>query len=697
MPRSTDPATVIRAQVVLEEHDVAPDGRFAVVVRRFVSGDRYRSHLWLVPLAGSRRPVQLTTGRVRDSSPRVAPDGSAVAFRRSIAASRLRDVSEGSGEADGETSRLRVVNIVRGKAGRPWSIATPRGRSVGEIAWSPDGTRLAFTMDADPPRFIVGPEARRGDEPLARRVTRIDWRYDEVGHVDRWQHVFVVDAKPGARPRQLTSGDWGAAGIAWAPDGRSIAFVADQRPEADVLPRTSIWTIATDREGAVPKEVIALGSNVNAPAWSPDGRWLAAIGIVEADALDDVSPTLIVGPADGSGVARAVAPEIDRPFGAWIDTDLFGWSAYSRVTPCWLDERTVIALVSDRGRASPWRFDIAPKTGRSAAAPKRLVEGDLAVHSLSVATQPGAEPDRRITLLACVGNRPVELVTLAAEPTPIDQLPIRTSMGGRWAAGHAWPEMRSYQAPGPGGPIETWVASPAGAGDKPLPTVVDVHGGPLGAWAPAPHLEVVLLCAAGYRVVLPNIRGSATYGHDWIRPQLGDWGGVDAADVHAALDHVIELGLADQKRLGVLGLSYGGFMVNWLVTTTNRFRVAVSENGVANQVSSWAASDTGVDYNRLSLLGDPLDRDGVDKLWRQSPMSRVADVRTPLLLLQGEADKRCPPSDSEQFFIALRVLRREVEYVLYPEESHVYASSGRPDRRIDRNERVIAWFDRFLK
>ena len=89
----------------------------------------------------------------------------------------------------------------------------------------------------------------------------------------------------------------------------------------------------------------------------------------------------------------------------------------------------------------------------------------------------------------------------------------------------------------------------------PLPTVVDVHGGPLGAWAPAPHVEVLLLAAHGYRVVLPNIRGSATYGRDWIRPQLGDWGGVDAADVHAAVDHVIELGLADPDRLGVMGLS----------------------------------------------------------------------------------------------------------------------------------------------
>ena len=268
-----------------------------------------------------------------------------------------------------------------------------------------------------------------------------------------------------------------------------------------------------------------------------------------------------------------------------------------------------------------------------------------------------------------------------------------TTMGSSWIDGLAWPEMRVVEAPGPGGPIETWIASPAGARDEPRPTVVDVHGGPLGAWSPAPSLEVVLLCARGYRVVLPNIRGSATYGREWIRPQLGDWGGVDAEDVHAALDHVVGLGLADPGRLGALGLSYGGFMVNWLVGTTDRFRAAVSENGVTNQVSAWAHSDEGPEYCRSARMGDPTTPEGVELLWRQSPLRNVAAVRTPLLLLQAEADRRCPPADNEQLFVALRWLGREVEYVLYPEEYHVVQATGRPDRRIDRMTRVLDWFD----
>jgi len=703
MARRTDPETVIRLQVVLEEHDVSPDGRFAVVVRRFVAGNRYRSHLWRIPLDGHAKPTQLSSGGVRDSWPRIAPDGSAVAFRRTLAPARLRELTERSSGADADTARLRIVQLRDdGKAAKPWAIRTPRERSVGEIAWAPDGKRLALTLDVDPPRFVEGPEPRAGESVLARRIRRIDWRLDEVGYVDRWAHLHVVDARSGATPRQLTAGDWGVSGIAWAPDGRSIAYVADPRPDADLRPRTSIWAIDVDPDGRersepLPREIMSLGGHVHSPAWSSDGRWLAAIGVVESDPTDDISPTLVVGPADGRGPTVAVAPELDRPIGSWVDTDLFGWTAYSRVTPAWLDPETVVAVVSDRGRAAPWRFTIDLATSLAAAPPERLLPGDVATHSLAVALDPEAPADRRITLLACLGSKPVELVSVPLAGSMTPRPAVRSRMGGSWAAGMRWPEMRSHEAPGRGGPIETWVASPHGAGDAPLPTIVDVHGGPLGAWAPAPHVEVVLLCAAGYRVILPNIRGSQTYGREWIRPQLGVWGGVDAADVHAAIDHVVGLGLADPDRLGAFGLSYGGFMVNWLVGTSNRFRAAVSENGVSNQISSWAGSDTGVEYNRTSLLGAPVDRAGVDRLWRQSPLGHVADVRTPLLLLQGGADLRCPPSDSEQLFIALRVLEREVEYVVYPDESHVYMASGRPDRRIDRMTRVIEWFDRYLR
>jgi dipeptidyl aminopeptidase/acylaminoacyl peptidase len=374
----------------------------------------------------------------------------------------------------------------------------------------------------------------------------------------------------------------------------------------------------------------------------------------------------------------------------------------SRTGPAWLDERTIVAALTDRGRSLPERWEIDPASGAAVSWPevsRREHAGpwaDVTTHQLAVA--PDAADDRRVVLLGTLAGRAMDVMTVDLDDHPDDRsFRHHSSFGSAWQSRLVMPEMRRVEAPGYGGPIETWVACPPGAGDRALPTIVDVHGGPLGCWAPAPHHEVTMLTGAGYRVVLPNIRGSAGYGRGWIRPQLGDWGGVDADDVHTALDHVSALGLADPDRLGILGLSYGGFMVNWMVGTTDRFRAAVSENGVTNQITGWAGSDSGPEYCRAALLGDPFTPEGIERLWHQSPLRHVTNVHTPLLMLQAETDLRCPAHDNEQFFIALRHLRREVEYLLYPDESHDYATTGRPDRREDRMERMLEWFEHHLQ
>jgi dipeptidyl aminopeptidase/acylaminoacyl peptidase len=203
-----------------------------------------------------------------------------------------------------------------------------------------------------------------------------------------------------------------------------------------------------------------------------------------------------------------------------------------------------------------------------------------------------------------------------------------------------------------------------------------------------------VLTAAGYRVAMPNIRGSATFGRAWARALQGRWGEVDAQDVMAVVDHLVGEGVADPQRLGVIGLSYGGYLVQWLVGVTDRFAAAVSENGVSNQVSAWGNSYFAAYWSRREGLGDPLSEEGMLNLWRRSPLANVSRTQTPLLMLQAEEDLVCPAADNEQLFTALRVLNRPVEYILYPEEHHEMKNDGRPDRRIDRYERILDWFGR---
>jgi dipeptidyl aminopeptidase/acylaminoacyl peptidase len=230
-----------------------------------------------------------------------------------------------------------------------------------------------------------------------------------------------------------------------------------------------------------------------------------------------------------------------------------------------------------------------------------------------------------------------------------------------------------------------------------MPTLLDIHGGPTGSWSPGASLDLVALTDAGYRVVRPNIRGSAGFGRDWVDGLGARWGEADAEDALAVIDWLVAHRYADEDRLGVFGLSYGGFLTEWLLGVTDRFRAAVAENGVTNQVTAWAECYFGVYDTRRTGLGDALSEHGVERLWARSPLRNVGRIRTPLLMLQAEDDRICPASDNVQLFAALRALGREVEYVLYPEEHHGMQMIGRPDRRIDRLERILAWFGRYLR
>ena len=637
---------VIRRQAVIGASAISPDGERIVYTRRTVAGDGYRTNLWLVAYRGGR-PRQLTHGRWSDSSPVWSPDGRTIAFVSDRGAPGKRD--------DEAQAELFLLSPDGGEAVR---VCAAPHESVTSPVWSPDGGSIAFVAAAGEPRFWAGDPKRR----VARVIRTADWR-DDGGHRDRRRHLFVVPARAGARPRQLTRGDFDVAQPAWHPSGRRIAFASNLEPDADLVPKPRIYEVSV--RGGRPRLVVALPGLAQQPAWSPDGRLLAFVGTDVPGAPDHAENSLWVW--DGSA-ARSLTAQLDIPTTVGWASDLHDWMDATEPPPRW-DGGAVLAIMNRRGRDEIWR---APLDGD----PEPVTTGDTTFSSLSVG-------GGRVAVTGTGDQRPPEVC--AVEGGSLRRL---TRHGGDWLRRAPAPVVREVDAGG----VPSFLFEPAGAGDR-TAMVLTPHGGPYGAHAPTPELDTWVLVSRGYRVLAPNIRGSCGYGAAWVEANYGRWGGPDADDLLAATNWAVRRRLADPKRIAVMGLSYGGWAANWLAgVAPRRFCCVISENGVASMPAAHAVSSIGPGFDRDIGYG-PIHSHH-DALWAASPLRQADRIVAPVLMLQGEADRICPLDDTWQLFVALRELGRDVEMVLYPDEHHVMMATARPDRRMDRLQRVIDFLAR---
>ncbi|MDQ4035628.1 MAG: hypothetical protein M3153_06825, partial [Chloroflexota bacterium] len=453
------PRALVHAQVALESFRLAPDGETIVYALRRVVGRDYHSHLWTRPYRGGRAR-QLTRGRVRDGSPAIAPDGSRVAFVRSPA---------GSDEAVAQAWVLPL------DGGEPWQLTTLK-HGVSSVHWSPDGRRLALVAQAGDHRFIVGDDGPKGRTPLARRLTRLDFRDDESGHVVRRAHLWLVAARPGSKPRQLTTGDFDVVHPSWSPDGRRIAFSADRGPDSTIHPRLQIWSVNADGERARIRKLASLAGDADRPAFSPDGRRLAFIGTDVDDPPDEIPPAVWVMELP-SGTPRSLTAALDRPAGEWAWCDLL--MAEEAPGPAWLDDGAVGVIIGDRGRNIPYRVELDGVT-------TPLIDPGLRIACSGIEVAGG-----RVAVSAAIDAR-------GGDVHAVENGAVRaiTRDGQLWQARFPAVELSELELDGPAGPIHAWLASPAGAGRRRLPTVLHVHGGPTGAWGPGGTLDAIALCGA---------------------------------------------------------------------------------------------------------------------------------------------------------------------------------------------------------
>ncbi len=658
-PRPIGPEDVLRFQTV-GEAQISPDGTRVAYTLHTIDrdDDTTRSAIWIVPFDGGA-PAQFTSGSHRDSAPRWSPDGSQFAF-----------LSDREGKP-----QLYLMPVDGGEPRRLTNLPDGAGVPV----WSPDGTRLAFSTSVlreEPPS---DPKQRERWARRPRHLTTTAYKADGAGFVaDRCQRLYVVPAAGGdAQPLSDLTLD--SSEPAWSPDGATLAFIGARPEERDLehpfglLGMNGLYLVGA--QGGEPRRLCTL-ARLGQPAFSPDGRTLAvhASAADLRDRLLDAHVWLV--PLDG-GAPRDLTPDLDRgvqlPFPP-TPPPRPAWSA---------DGSRVLFAIGDRGNVHLYAADVRDGT----ASP--LLEGEREVIAWSYA--PAAE---RVAFVASDPRTPAEVFAARADGSAERRLTqINDALLAELAFQPA--ERRTFQTPH--GEIDGWLRLPLG-GERPAPLLVLIHGGPQGAHGSAllglDHPVAHCAAARGWAVLMLNPTGSGSYGHAFATRLVGRWGEEDLTEQLAAVDALIAEGVADAERLAVAGYSYGGYMTSWVVGHTDRFKAAVIGAPVTNLESMYGTSDIGVPFLPAEIGGGlPELRETYRRL---SPISYIDQVRTPCLVLHGEADDRCPIGQGEEWFAGLRARGQTAEMVRYPGGSHGFLLLGPPSHRLDFMQRVLGWIERFV-
>ena len=647
---------------------VSPDGgRLAfTVVSVDLDANTYRSRIWMVPSDGSSPAYPFTAGEGRDGLPRWSPDGRRMAFTTQEDRS-ARD----RGGSTASTVEIVIMPVTVG--GQPVRVAA-WDDDISELEWSPDGNRLAFVArDRDQSRYGTRDKPIPESDMPPRRIDRLLFREDTVGWtVDRPNRIFVAMAD-GSRPaRALTSGPFEASDLSWAPDGNHLAFVSARHERWDLDLANDVWRISLDGDGQ-PHRLTDTTAQFRHPVWSVDGQRLACLRTPTP--LDEPRHTRVAVLEVASGDLVEISGSLDRtcaPFGA--------------IRPPQWDGDGVLFTAEDAGNVHLYRAAVDNR-----ARPDRLLGGE-----------------RTITSWDCAGG------TLAFVATTAVTLgDVFVGMSGQRLTSFsetfigelelARPERYVAQS-SDGAEVECWAMAPIGAeaGHR-YPTLLNIHGGPFTQYGNRFFDEFQIQAGAGFGVVYCNPRGSSGYSEAWGRairwpeanvdPGSG-WGGVDFEDVMACVAEAERrYPWIDPDRLGVLGGSYGGYLTSWIIGHSDRFRAACSERSCNDLLSLEQTSDIASSFR--AVVGKT-HLEAPEIYLRQSPISYVEHMTTPVLILHSEEDLRCPISQAEELFVALRMLGRDPVMIRFPAESHELSRSGSPRHRVMRAELILDWFRRQL-
>jgi dipeptidyl aminopeptidase/acylaminoacyl peptidase len=626
------------------EATLSPDGKTAAYVlsEAIVSGKKeaQRLSIWSVDTAGGKSR-RLTRGNGNDYNPRFSKDGKTLYFLSSRnKVPQIYAMPVDGGEAEAVTGIEAGVNSFKLTA----------------------GGSLVFSALTRPPK--------KPSDDEHPRVDRFWFRFDPVpGYLsDVNQTLFI--AMPGGKPRALTDGAGMIVDFALSPTGKEVAYLLSGLPYHEFVHANLL--VAPTRGKAKPRMLVE-NKVLEQVDWHPSGEFLMVTA--QMGGLGDVTSLLAIDADSGKISNRTASMDLT-----------FGWHLQAHV-PARIQSQTiadpdgkyVYACVTRGGEAHPHRISL---TGKRSA--EQIGEGQEASHVMDM-------HDDNLLIISQSTNEPPALFLLNKRTFEKTRL---TTHNDDWHQKLQWPAIeRLIVTVKEGVEIEGWVLKPRHA-RAPYKTILNIHGGPHGGYGCTFWADLHELVGAGYAVAFMNPRGSTGYGREFMQSIFGCWGYPELEDFTAFLDELVKRKIAHPDKLGVTGISGGGHLSSWLIGHTDRFKAAVPEQGVYNLVSFWGVSDAGqalIDLEMDSRLHkDPM------KYWKHSPMAYANRCKTPTLLLQGEDDVRCPMTQAEEYFSALKHYGCEVELVRMRNCNHGAQVGRRPALRRFRMNVLKDWFDRHI-
>ncbi len=632
----------------VSDPQISPEGAWVAYTVRAcdMKRDKQTSDVWMTSWDGETS-IQLTHGPENEHHARWSPDGQYLAF-----------LSGRANDAAGE--QVWLLNRAGGEAAK---LTDVKG-GVSDYVWSPDGKRLVLVVQDPDPDAATG-EAKTAEKKAPRPIVidRFYFKEDKSGYLDgKRQHLFLFDLAT-RKAECLTPGKYHESLPSWSPDGSSIAFVSKRGADFDRHLNHDIYVIEA-KLGATPRQLTTFeGADCDPdwqsrPAWSPDGRTIAYLQGGESKLIFYATHQLAVIPAAG-GAAKLLTPKLDRNIAQPR------WSA---------DGKAIYCILEDDGNRHLAKVALADgKIERLLAGRRGTIGFDLAA-------------DGKIAILDNTPLHPAEVYALESAPRSLsrqnDALFAQLKLSPL--------EEISFKS-ADGTEIHGFMVKPLDyqAGKK-YPTILRIHGGPVGQFGNELYLDWQLYAARGYLVVAANPRGSSGRGQAFSKAIYADWGNLDRTDVLAAVDHVVARGLADPKRLGVGGWSYGAMLTNYVIASDTRFKAAVSGAGTSNMLANYGTDMYIREYE--AELGAPWAN---PEAWMRVsyPFLHADRIVTPTLFLCGEKDFNVPLLSSEQMYQALSSLGLDTQLIIYPGQFH---DISRPSYQKDRAERYLNWYGKYL-